>query len=180
MARPTSVPARTAPMTRFPFRAFAALGLAGCVGAMLFALYLQHFRGFEPCPLCVFQRIAMIATGLVFLAALIHGPRGTGRWVYSGLAALAATAGIGTAGRHVWLQNLPPDQVPSCGPTLDYLVDVMPFAEVVQTVLRGDGNCAIIDAQWLGLSLPTWTLVAFIGFALYALAMPVAARKEAP
>jgi len=168
-------------MTRLPFRAFAALGLAVCLSGMLFALYLQHFRGFEPCPLCVFQRVAMIATGLVFLVAALHGPRGiAGRWAYGGLAGLAAAAGIFTAARHVWLQNLPPDQVPSCGPTLDYLAEMLPFTEMVQTVLKGDGNCAIIDAQWLGLSLPTWTLVAFIGLALWALAMPLAARKESP
>lgn len=145
---------------------------------MVFALYLEYFRGFEPCPMCVFQRVAMIAAGLIFLAGALHGPKAGGRWAYGGLAALAAGAGAGISGRHVWLQNLPPDQVPACGPTLDYLVDILPFTEVLMTVLRGDGNCAIIDASFLGISLPAWTLITFMGLTVFALSCPILARKE--
>jgi disulfide bond formation protein DsbB len=148
---------------------------------MAFAwLYLQRTLGYEPCPMCIFQRVAMVAAGLVFLAGALHGPKAWGQWVYAGLAGLTAAGGAGIAGRHVWLQSLPPDQVPSCGPTLDYLLKILPFTEVVSKVLRGDANCAKIDAQWLGLSLPAWTLVAFIGLALFALAMPIITRKNAP
>jgi protein dithiol:quinone oxidoreductase len=167
-------------MTPLSFRQLFALAALGCAAGMAFALYLEHFQQLEPCPLCVFQRIALIATGLVFLAGAVHGPRGRGRWVYAGLAAAAAGAGIGLAGRHLWLQSLPPDQVPACGPTLDYLIDALPFREVIALVLKGDGECAKIAGEWLGISLPGWTLLAFIGFALYALAAPVLARKEMP
>ncbi len=158
------------------FRTLALAGFLACAGAMAFALYLEYFRGLEPCPMCVFQRVAMIATGLVFMAGALHGPKGAGRWVYSGLAGLSAAAGAGIAGRHVWLQNLPPDQAPACGPTLDYLMEALPFTEVLRTVISGDGNCAIIDASWLGISLPAWTLISFIGLALYALLMPLLSR----
>jgi disulfide bond formation protein DsbB len=158
---------------RANFRLLSLLGFVACVFAMGFALYLEHFRGFEPCPFCIFQRVAMIATGLVFLAAAIHGPRQWGRWVYAGVASFVALVGVGIAARHVWLQSLPPDQVPACGPTLDYLLDMMPLQEVVTTVLKGDGNCAKIDAQWLGISLPGWTLISFLALALYALLTPV-------
>ena len=166
-------------MNRFPVRWLYALGAAACVGGMAFVvLYIQLVLGLEPCPMCVFQRVAMVATGLVFLAGAAHAPRGAGRWVYSGLAALTAGAGAGIAARHVWLQGLPPDQVPACGPTLEYLMDMLPFLEVVRTLLRGDGNCAVIDWTFLGLSLPGWSLVGFTGLALYALAGPVLSRKE--
>ncbi|MEW6166701.1 MAG: disulfide bond formation protein B [Pseudomonadota bacterium] len=160
----------------FSFRFLGFLGFLACVAGMAFALYLEHFRNYEPCPMCIFQRVAMIAAGLVFLAGALHGPRGGGRWVYAGLAALASAAGAAVAGRHVWLQSLPPDQVPACGPTLDYLLGMLPVMEVITMVLKGDGNCAKIDAQWLGISLPGWTLIAFVVLALYALAMPVIAR----
>jgi len=90
-----------------------------------------------------------------------------------------AGAGTGIAARHVWLQHLPPDQVPSCGPTLKYLLDILPFTEVVSKVLSGDANCAKIDAQWLGLALPTWTMITFVGLTLFALASPILARKTA-
>jgi disulfide bond formation protein DsbB len=166
-------------MPRLPFRALCALGFGACATAMAFALYLEHFKGFEPCPMCIFQRVAMVATGLVFLAGAIHGPTAGGRWVYAGLAGLTAAGGAGIAGRHVWLQHLPADQVPSCGPTLQYLLDMLPFTEVIAKVLRGDANCAKIDAEWLGLALPTWTMIAFIGLSLYALASPIIARKAA-
>jgi disulfide bond formation protein DsbB len=166
-------------MPRLPFRALCALGFAACAFAMAFALYLEHFKGYEPCPMCIFQRVAMVATALVFLVGALHGPQTAGRWTYAGLAALTAGGGAAIAARHVWLQHLPADQVPACGPTLKYLLDILPFTEVVAKVLRGDANCAKIDAEWLGLALPTWTLVAFIGLALYALAAPALARKAA-
>jgi protein dithiol:quinone oxidoreductase len=162
------------------FRSACLIGLVTCVGAMGFALYLEHFRDFEPCPLCVFQRVAMVAAGLAFLAGALHGPVGALRWLYAGLAGVAAAGGAGIAGRHVWLQNLPEDQVPACGPTLDWLIDVMPLQEVIATVLRGDGNCAIIDAAWLGLSLPTWTLIAFLGLTAYAPAAAWLTRPRSP
>jgi protein dithiol:quinone oxidoreductase len=166
-------------MTPFSFRQWFAPGFLACAGGMAFVLYLEHYAHLEPCPMCVFQRVAMVTAGLAFLAGLLHAPRGAlGRWIYSGLAALASACGAGIAARHVWLQNLPPDQVPACGPTLEYLMGMLPFTEVVSTILRGDGNCAVIDWSFLGLSLPGWALVAFAGLTLLALAAPLAARKD--
>jgi disulfide bond formation protein DsbB len=165
-------------MNRFPLRGLFALGFAACAGGMAFVLYLEHFQGLDPCPMCVFQRVAMVAAGLAFLAGALHAPRGVGRWAYGGLAALAAGAGAGVAARHVWLQNLPADQAPACGPTLDYLMEVLPFTEVVTTILKGDGNCAVIDWSLLGLSLPGWSFVAFAGLFVLAIAAPLIARKE--
>ena len=165
-------------MTRFSFRSLSALGFLACAGGMAFALYLQHAKGFEPCPMCIFQRIAMCGSGLFFLLGALHGPRAGGRWVYALLAALAAVIGAGISGRQVWLQSLPADQVPACGPTLDYLMKMMPLQNVVTYVLKGEGSCAKIDAQWLGIALPEWTLFAFIGLSLFALAIPLLARRR--
>lgn len=153
------------------YRSLCLLGFLGCVGGLAFALYLQHFQGYEPCPMCIFQRVAMLAAGLFFLVGALHNPAGGARWFYAVMADLAAIVGALIAGRHVWLQNLPPDQVPACGPTLDYLLQEMglPVFEVVQMILKGDGNCAKIDAQWLGLSLPLWTMIAFIALSLWAM-----------
>ena len=131
--------------------------------AMLFALWLQHAQHLEPCPLCVFQRMAMMATGAIALLAFLHGPGLTGRRIYAGLTTLAVLAGVGVAGRHVWLQHLPPEQVPSCGPGLDYWLDTFPLFEVIGKVLRGSGECAEIDWAFMGVTLPGWTLVVFVG-----------------
>lgn len=163
---------------RHAYRPLQFLGFVACAIGLGFALYLEHFQGLEPCPMCIFQRVAMLAVGLIFLLAALHAPRGGGmRGLYALLTVAAAGAGSFVAGRHVWLQSLPEDQVPACGPSLDYLMDIMPFAEVLATVLRGDGNCAVIDAAWLGISLPGWTLIAFIGFVLYAIAVPFLTRQ---
>lgn len=64
--------------------------------------------------------------------------------------------------RHVWLQHLPPDQVPSCGPGLNYLIDALPMKTVLQEVLSGSGECAAIDWTFLGQSLPVWSLAYFL------------------
>jgi disulfide bond formation protein DsbB len=129
---------------------------------MAFALYLQHGLGLEPCPLCVFQRVALIAFAVITLLAALHGPIGWGHQVYAALATLAGVAGIVVAGRHVWLQHLPPEQVPACGPGLDYWMAVFPLQDVIKQVFQGSGECAVIDAAWLGISLPGWTLLLFI------------------
>lgn len=136
--------------------------------AMAFALWLQYDQHLEPCPLCIFQRVAMMATGVVALLAFLHGPGRTGRRIYAGLTTLATLAGVGVAGRHVWLQHLPPDQVPSCGPGLDYWMDTFPLFEVIGKVLRGSGECAEIDWVFMGVTLPGWTLVVFAGLTVVA------------
>ena len=145
----------------------ALLALLALV-AMLVALYLQHYQGLDPCPLCVFQRVAVICFGVFALLAALHSPREWGQRVYAGLMALSAAAGIVVAGRHVWLQHLPADQVPSCGPGLDFWIAALPLQQVIQQVFQGSGECAKIDWMLLGLSLPMWTLMLFIGLFLAA------------
>jgi disulfide bond formation protein DsbB len=134
-------------------------GFAVCCGLMGFALFAQHVLLLDPCPLCVFQRVAVISIGLIFLLAALHNPSGAVRIVYGLLLALAAGAGAAVAGRHAWLQQLPPDQVPSCGPGLDYMIETLPFTEMLSTVFKGSGECAEIVWQFLGLSMPAWVLI---------------------
>ena len=164
-------------MTHLTYRSLCVIGFAACVGGLLFALVLQHGFGLEPCPMCIFQRVAMAFAGLGFLGGVLFAPKAGGRWFWVLIAVLGALAGAAIAGRHVWLQGLPADQVPACGPTLDYLLGMLPVGEVVTLVLKGDGNCAKIDAAFLGISLPGWTLISFIGLSLYALLIPKLARR---
>jgi len=135
---------------------------AVCLALMGFALYAQHGLGLEPCPLCVFQRVGVIAVGLVALLAALHNPGIVGSRVYAGAGLLAAAAGGAVSARHAWLQNLPPDQVPACGPGLDYMLDSFPFTQVLRKVLSGSGECAEVVWSFLGLSMPMWVLVWFV------------------
>lgn len=136
------------------------LGLAACAALMAYALFAQHMLGLDPCPLCILQRVAVIALGVIFAVAALHGAGTAGRRAYALLLALAAAAGIGVAGRHVWLQNLPPEKVPACGPGLDFMLEAFPLRETLQMVLSGSGECASVDWRFVGLSMPAWVLIA--------------------
>lgn len=144
------------------YRFINALLLIASIVGMAFALYLEHGRGLAPCPLCIFQRIGLILMGVVALIALIHNPVShVLKRFYALLATLAMLWSVGVAARHVWLQHLPPDQVPSCGPGLNYLVNTLPLKSVFQQVLTGSGECAAVNWSFLGQSLPFWSLVFF-------------------
>ncbi|MFO1352555.1 MAG: disulfide bond formation protein B [Gammaproteobacteria bacterium] len=147
-------------------RLINTLGFVACAGLLAYAYYLQFYQDLEPCPLCIFQRVAMFALGVVFLLAALHNPRGGGAKVYGALIFLTAAVGAVIAARHVWIQHLPTDQIPECGPSLDYLLQSIPFLQVIKTVLRGSGECAEIGWTFLGLSIPEWTLIAFITMGL--------------
>lgn len=157
--------------TRLPSRrTLNLIGFAVCAALMGYALYSQHVGGLQPCPLCVFQRIALIALGVVLLVAGLHDPGPRGARAYGVLAGLCALAGVVVAGRHVWLQSLPPEEVPSCGPGLEYLLDTFPLAEALKQVFSGSGECANVDWTFLGLSMPAWVLVWFVVLGVAAVA----------
>lgn len=153
---------RASSITQFAAsRAGYALLLLGCAGLLGFGYYLQFEQGLEPCPLCIFQRIAFFAVAAVALIALLHGPRGAARRVYPVLIALPALAGLGVAGRQTWLQHLPADQVPECGPGLSFMLDMYAPFDVLKRVLRGTGDCAKVDWTFLGFSIAEWALLCF-------------------
>lgn len=154
------------------FRTQFVFGFVVCASLLAYAVFAQYGQMFEPCPLCIFQRVAMAATAVVALVGAAHSPRSAGgRSVYGLLAFLAAGTGAGIAARHVWLQHLPPDQVPACGPGLSYMVESMPsYLDVVKKVLHGSGECAKVDWTLLGFSMPEWTLLCFVLLAIGALA----------
>ena len=108
-----------------------------------------------PAPGCDFY-------GRGFSAGNAAQPRWMGRRIYAVGILLAAGAGVGVAGRHVWLQNLPPDEVPSCGPGFDYIIDSFPLADALKLIFSGSGECASIDWQFLGLSMPAWVVIAVL------------------
>ena len=132
-----------------------------CAGLLCVAFYMELVMGLEPCPLCWLQRFGFMGAGLVSLLAVLHGPSSLGVRIYGLLLTVTAGAGLGMAGRQLWLQSLPADQVPACGPSVDYMLDVLPFFEVLTTALKGTGDCAEVAWRFLGLSIPGWTAVFF-------------------
>ncbi len=147
----------------FSRRLLNTLGFLTCAFGLGYAYYAQFGLGFEPCPLCIFQRLALMGVGLLFLAAMIHNPHEWGAKAYGLLVGLTTVVGAGIAVRHVWLQQLPPEEAPRCGPGLDYMLQTFPLSETIREVLTGSGECAKVDWTLLGLSMPTWTLLLFLG-----------------
>ncbi|WP_293765388.1 disulfide bond formation protein B [uncultured Aquitalea sp.] len=136
---------------------------AACAGAMGFALYAQHVLGLEPCPLCIFQRVGVISVGVIALLAGLVNPGRAGTRVWGVLGLLAGLGGISVSLRQLWLQSLPAEQVPACGPGLDYLMETSPFWDVLSKVFKGSGECAAVDWTFLGQAMPFWVAVFFLG-----------------
>lgn len=154
-------------------------GAVLCAVLMATALYMQHALHLEPCPLCIFQRLFVTALGVVMLAGAVHDPRAFGRRIYGGLVLLFALLGVAVAGRHVWLQHLPADQVPECGPGLAYMLDAFPLSETLALVFRGSGECAEVQWTFMALSIPEWTLLIFLGIAVFGVYLLATRRPHA-
>jgi disulfide bond formation protein DsbB len=138
-------------------------------GLMGFGLYLQYVRHQDPCPLCMVQRVIFIAILVAFLIAATHGPKRLGERVYAVLVVLLSLSGVAVAARHIWLQHLPKDQVPACGPGLDYMLETMPMANVLKSLMHGSGECAEKGWTFLTLGIPEWSLLCYLALGVWAL-----------
>lgn len=163
----------------FSYRSLAFLGLAICITSMLFAvLYLERTLFLDPCPLCILDRVVIICLGVVFLIAFLHGPRTIFTKVYGVLCILLSSIGIGLASRHIWLQNLPKDQVPECGPDLYFMLDTLPLFETLKKTLTGSGSCADISWTFADLTIPEQTLILFVILLILSVIQTLRSRKS--
>ena len=136
------------------------MGFLISLSLIVYVLYAEHVLGLEPCPLCILQRIAVIALGLSFLFMALGPPKSKrSKFFASLLLMIISSAGIGTAARHVWIQNLPPEKVPGCGPGLDFMITNFPLSEALGMVFSGSGECAEISWSFAYLSMPAWALI---------------------
>jgi len=147
------------------------LGALVCAALIGWALWLQYGLGLDPCPLCIFQRVAVIATGIVFLIAAIHNPRGGWPAVYAFFTLVTAGIGAALAAWQVWIQAQPKGSVASCGMGLDYMLETLPLTDVIAKVLQGSGECAEQGWLFMGLAIPAWTFVFFIAMIAAAIAL---------
>ena len=156
-----------------PRSTFAAISLI-CASFIGYALYLQHFEYQDPCPLCLVQRGCYIIIMIVCIAAAAHGRRFN---VYGWLASAGALTGAGFATRQVWLQHLPKDQVPDCGPDLYYMIDNFPLTKMLGLLFKGSGQCAEVSWRFLGLSIAEWSLLWFMLFLATALLFALRGKR---
>lgn len=157
-------------------RAGYLLGFVASFGLVALALYLQIKDSLEPCPLCIFQRIAFMALGTLFLVAALHNPQGIWRRVYGGLQFVAAAVGAGIAIRHIWIQNHADEVMAECGAGVEYLFEHFPLRKFLQLVFKGTGECSAIDWKLLGFTIPELSLAAFTGLGIYAIVLMLARK----
>ncbi|MDF1589154.1 MAG: disulfide bond formation protein B [Gammaproteobacteria bacterium] len=143
-------------------RSIFGLGFVFCSVMLAIAGYFQMVEQLEPCPLCILQRVLTLFVGVVLLIAILHNPKQLGMRIYGSIAGLFALIGAGISARHVWLQSLPEDQVPSCGPGLNFMLENFALNDTINMVLRGSGECAEVVWTFMGISIPGWTLLAFV------------------
>lgn len=154
-----------------------AAGTLVCALLLAFGYYLQYVQGLDPCPLCQVQRAFYYLVGGAFLAGALHGKFLP---AYSSLAALFTLGGIGTAGRQVWLQHLPADKVPQCGPDLEFMLKNLPLSRTLEKLFTGTGECAVVDWSFLGLSIAEWSLGWFLVLFCYALWLALRGARSRP
>ncbi len=145
--------------------AYRPLNLSGfliCCASIAFAvIYLQGELGLDPCPLCTAVRLIVLIQAALFLLAFLHNPKQLGQRIYALLGLLTTLAGIAVSARHIWLQSLPADKVPECGPGLEYMLEAFPLQDALGMILSGSGECAEIQWQLAGLTIPQQSLVLF-------------------
>jgi|SRR5687768_16588147 disulfide bond formation protein DsbB len=162
-------------MVRMTARQAFALAAAACALLLGYGYFLQHVQGLEPCPLCLVQRAFFYAVIGVCVVAAVHG-----RWFlfYATLGTLFAAGGAAAASRQVWLQHLPADKVPQCGPDLFFMLENFPLSRTFSTLFSGTGECAVVDWTFLGLSIAEWSLFWFVALALYFVWIAVAKERR--
>ena len=149
-------------------RLLYALPALACAGLLGFGYILEYFYGQDPCPLCLVQRAFYYGVLVVFAIAALHSPKKTGHVGYCVAGAIFALGGLGVALRHVWLQHLPADQVPACGPDLFFMMENFPLGRLFEKLFMGSGQCAEVTWRFLGLSIAEWSLAWFAALTLYA------------
>ncbi len=152
-------------------RIFYSIIFVICASLLGFGLYLEHAVGLEPCPLCIFQRVAFIVIAVISLIGTIQNPKKLLERIYTGLILIASLCGAGIAGRQIWLQHLPEDKIPECGPGLEYMLDAFPFTEALRMILSGSGECAEVQWTFLSFSIAEWSIVCFSALIIACLAM---------
>ena len=148
---------------------------AACALLMGYALFAQYVQDFQPCMLCMVQRVFVCAVGAVALLAALHGPGPLGMRIYASVAGLLAIGGAYIAGRHVYLQQLPPEELEGCAPSFAYAMDNYDALKFLKTIFIRDQDCGVIDWTFLGLSMPAWVLFCFV--VLFAVLVWVGVRR---
>ncbi|MBA3755097.1 MAG: disulfide bond formation protein B [Nitrosomonas sp.] len=142
--------------------------LLSCTCLLGYAQYLQHVEGLLPCPLCVAQRVAYWLLGLTAFVAFLHNPQVIGRRRYGSLMVAFTLVGAFIAARHAWLIRYPESFECGISPE-EALLNALPIAQWWPGMFETNGDCANVDWKFLSLTIPDWSLIAFVLLGILAL-----------
>lgn len=161
-------------------RVFFAIISASCLSLLAYGYYLEFFEDLLPCPMCIFQRLCYMAITLASLIAVIQAPQRTGGITYGVLVIIFSTIGASIAGRQTWLQHIPAELVPECGPGLEFMLEMYPLLEAIERALLGTGDCAAVSWTFISMSIAEWSLACFIGLLVVALYQTISNWRTVP
>ncbi|TEW55023.1 disulfide bond formation protein DsbB [Psychromonas sp. RZ22] len=156
-------------LQRWPWLLLAASALI----LELTALYFQHVMKLEPCVMCVYERITMLA---IFAAGLIGASAPNNifvRLLAFAVWAIGAIWGLLLAVEHTNYQ-----MNPSPFATCDFYPNFpewLPLHELVPWLFNPTGDCSDIVWTFLGYSMPQWLIVSFAIYTLLFLIIAVTA-----
>lgn len=162
--------------SRVPAGVFTAIFLL-CLSLLGYAMYLQHVLNLDPCPWCIVQRLFFIIIAALALTAGLHRPAKSGTIAYAGVGVLLAATGATAAAYHLRIQSDPARALECMGGWLERWLDASKLGKMVPPLLQYDGSCVLKPWDFLGLSIPGWSLVWFSVLLVTFIGIIVAARK---
>jgi len=125
---------------------------------LAFGYYLQWAENILPCALCYVQRTIFFIIMILALVAALHNPTTKWRGGYWLSLILWSLVGIGVAAWQLWVQiqnNAQTACLPNIGPLGEWLSNY--------------GDCGEITWQFVGVSIPGWSLLCFLLIAITAI-----------
>ena len=130
------------------------------------SFYFQYIVGLAPCALCIIQRGLMIALLVLFFRGIFT--QISQQRLLNIIIFITAILGVFVAGRQTYLQYWAPADVISCGPSLSFVWNYLSWTESLMYLFNGAGSCSEVQWQLMGISMPAWVLLFFLGFAVLA------------
>ncbi|MCY4329847.1 MAG: disulfide bond formation protein B [Endozoicomonadaceae bacterium] len=133
------------------------------------ALLFEHIKGLIPCPLCISQRFIFGIIGFLSFIVILFRPGGTKLRAFGLLVFIFSLLGLALAYRQIYLEHLPASASRVCLPGLEYLIQIMPWQEILKTMFVGSPECGVVHWTFLGFSMAVWLVPVFVFIAVIGL-----------
>lgn len=159
-------------------RSLYGFGFLLSITLLSVSLYLQFFDGVIPCPLCTLQRLVFVLIAFILLIGTLFHNKASLRLSVNMLLTVTSFLGLLLAGRQIKLQHAPEMNTADCGVSLQYMIEVLPWQEVLQKIFSGSAECTQRGFEWLSLNMAEWALIGFTIFLMLSFYLFYSAFKR--